>query len=79
MSDSEVFGVEVDDLETDSMPVDVIVMVKALDREGTPTIYSRTSRGLNDFEKIGILFIELFRTTTMLLDSYIPEDDPDGD
>lgn len=75
----ELFGIEVDDLETNAMPVDVIVFVKALDGNGDPTLYRRQSDGLGDFELLGILMVEVERLRDYIAGCFVDEDEPEDD
>lgn len=70
-------GVEVLDIPEEAVAVEVIVLIKALDEDGDPSVYTRTSEGLSAFEAVGMLQLELDRRRDLMLDAF--RADGDGD
>lgn len=72
-------GVEVLDIPEEAVAVEVIVLIKALDEDGDPSVYTRTSEGLSAFEAVGMLQLELDRRRDLMLDAFRADGDGDGD
>ena len=63
----------------EAVPLEAIVLVKALDENGVPSWYQRFTPDLSDFEAIGILSVALELVKTNCMDGYMCEYDDDAD
>lgn len=52
---TDVFGVDVTDAPEGWTPLEVVVLVKALNEDGSPAHFTRYSTGLSEFEAVGML------------------------
>ncbi len=65
-----VFGVEVDELPEGVTPLEVVVLVKALDEAGDVCIYTRESATLTMWEAMGMLQMVADQRRNDCLESY---------
>lgn len=65
-----VFGVEVDELPDDITPLEVVVLVKALDQANDVCVYTRESASLSVWEAMGMLQMVADQRRNDCLESY---------
>lgn len=58
---ASLYNIDIPDLPADHIPLDAIVVVKALDNDGDPCVLIRHTAGINWWERIGMLQITLDR------------------
>lgn len=71
------FGVEVDAMYDGYVALEVIALVKVLDAEGEERWVTRTSEGISDPERYGILTFEAKRIEDYQVRSFERDDDED--
>ncbi len=65
-----VFGVEVDELPEECTPLEVVVLIKALDEESQVCVYIRESASLTVWESLGMLTMVREQRLNDCSDSY---------
>ena len=71
------FGLELEPLDPDAIPLDAIVIVKCLDADGDTTIDIRSTDGLMVWDRVGMLTVALEVAKRTAADCWRPVDDAD--
>lgn len=74
----DIEGVKVSDLPPAYVPLEAIVLMKALDEDGDAVWLVRTSDGLSDAERLGALIAESGRLKKSMIDRFVSEEDDGG-
>jgi hypothetical protein len=80
-----VFGLEVPEINPNVVPLEAVILIKAMDTEGSTTLFIRTTKGLNGWEEIGMLQIAQRTIEDSLAEQFVPthlietDDDEDED
>lgn len=73
MSD-EVFGLQFTDIESSDIPVEGILIIKALDEDGDPQTVIRATEGISKPEALGMLVGAADQIRAYIADSWREED-----
>jgi len=79
MNDVTVFGLPVEPLEQNTIPLDVVVLVKTLDPDGEISISIRHTKDISVWDRVGLLTIALDVARQHATECFIPSDDNNDD
>lgn len=72
---SEIFGLNFRDIESDDMPVEGVLLIKALDKDGDPQTVIRATEGISNPEALGMLISAADNIRTHISDSWRDEEE----
>jgi hypothetical protein len=70
MDSTTVYGLEIEQLPENTTPFEAVVVIKVLGADGSPELWTRTTDGLNSWERLGMLEIAAYSTKRTLQDGF---------
>lgn len=78
MEHATIFGVSVPAIPEGAVAVEAIVLVKAIDADGEPTIFLRSSDGLAPWDMVGVLVMAADIERERAASGFLPLADEEG-